>query len=465
MSTQPADLPGWIAVVPTPKAIEQAAAVAPADVGGTGWLSSVIRDMSKLAQAGALPARVEGGQGPRRLVAYTQRHRVTLYPTRDGDAYRLGRTDPLTFADHERLLRASVLLRCQAGFRTVHQLRDLHGIQGLSAHWPAVTRAWAAATADQPTQDDLPSRHADYLDLLTEVVEATRDIEIERQRTAPPVPYASRSAGQAQRHSARGLYSFRLLRPAALVPGAPVSLAGEPDLRGRVQYVADGEVVVRFDDAIDYRRIPPQGALLVLPSERVYRAQLAAIDRLREGLAADPGLLAALVDRQLGSYSPDGQAKPLHPLDSAQLTAFRRALAVPDQLLILGPPGTGKTRTICEITAACAARRQRVLITSHTNRAVDNVLERLPGHLVSVRVGNEDSMTRQARQFMVQTRVDLLRADILAATEASASVLDSVTGASNPVDGWHRFLLYRLADAEAADDQVRENTAALRDRS
>ncbi len=394
MSTQTADLPGWIAVVPSPKAIEQAAAFGPGGIGGAGALASVIRDMSTLARAGALPARVE--EAPQRLVVYTQRHRIALYPTRDGDAYRLGRTGPLTFADHERLLRASILLRCPAGFRAVNHLRDLRGIQGLSAYWSAITRAWAAATAGQSAPDDLPPQHADYLDLLTEAVEATRDIEIEKQRTAPPVPYVSMGAGQAQRHSVRSVYSFRLARPVALAAGAPVSLAGEPDLRGRVVQVADGEVVVRFDDAIDYRRIPPQGSLRVLPSERVYRAQLTAIDVLRQGRAADPGLLATLVDRRLASYSPDDQARPLHPLDPAQLTAFRRALTVPDQLLILGPPGTGKTRTISEIAAACAARRQRVLVTSHTNRAVDNVLERLPGHIVSVRIGNEDSMTRHA---------------------------------------------------------------------
>ncbi|MEV7970652.1 AAA domain-containing protein [Sphaerisporangium sp. NPDC088356] len=50
--------------------------------------------------------------------------------------------------------------------------------------------------------------------------------------------------------------------------------------------------------------------------------------------------------------------------------AFRRALAVPDMLLVLGPPGTGKTRTITEIAVACTGRGERVLITSHTNRAV-----------------------------------------------------------------------------------------------
>jgi hypothetical protein len=384
-----------------------------------------------------------------------------LYPTRDGDAYRLGYLTPLTFGDHERLLRASVLLRCAAGFRPVGHLRDLRGIQGLSTYWSTIARAWAAAIAEQQVPDGLPPQHADYLDLLTEVVEATRDIEIERQRTAPPVPYASVGHGQAQRHSARGVYTFRLLRRATFAVGAPVSLADEPDLRGRVLHVTDGEVVVRFDDAIDYQRIPPQGCLRPLPSERVYRAQLDAIEVLREGQAANPDLLTTLVDRRLSGYSPDSQARPSQSLDRTQVTAFQRALSIPDQLLILGPPGTGKTRTITEIAAVCAARRQRVLVTSHTNRAVDNVLERLPGHVMSVRVGNEDSMTRQARRFMVETQVDLLREDILAATAGNASVLAVVAGDDRLVARWHDLLLRRLSDAEDAHDEAREKAAAL----
>jgi AAA domain len=458
MSIQTADLPGWIAVVPTPKAVEQAAASGPGGIGGAAALALVIRDMTALARAGALPARVE--EASNRLVVYTQRHRVGLYPTRDGDAYRLGHADQLTFADHERLLRASILVRCP-GFRAVNQLRDLHGIHGLSTCWPTITRAWAAATADQSALDSLPTQHADYLNLLTEAVEATREIEIEQQRTAPPVPYASMGSGQAQRHSARSVYTFRLARPTALMAGAPVSLVGQLDLRGRVTQVSGREVVIRFDNAIDYQRIPPQGSLRVLPSERVYRAQLAAIDVVREGRAASPSLLTTLVDRQLGAYTPDDQARPLHPLDPAQLRAFRRALTVPDQLLILGPPGTGKTRTITEIATACAARRQRVLVTSHTNRAVDNMLERLPGHIVAVRVGNEDSMTGQARQFMVETQVDLLRADILTATEGNASLLAAVAGADGTAARWHRFLLHQLTDAISANDEAREKAAAL----
>jgi hypothetical protein len=104
----------------------------------------------------------------------------------------------------------------------------------------------------------VPPHHADYLDLLTEVVEATRDIEIDRQRTAPPIHSRRKGSTREERHSARGVYEFQLLRPAQLDAGAPVYITDEPDLRGRVTRIADREVVVRFDAAIDYRKMPSQ---------------------------------------------------------------------------------------------------------------------------------------------------------------------------------------------------------------
>ncbi len=44
--------------------------------------------------------------------------------------------------------------------------------------------------------------------------------------------------------------------------------------------------------------------------------------------------------------------------------------------LIQGPPGTGKTTTIAEIIAQSVMRDLKVLVTSHTNVAIDNALEK-----------------------------------------------------------------------------------------
>ena len=235
----------------------------------------------------------------------------------------------------------------------------------------------------------------------------------------------------------------------------------QPDLRGRIVRISDREVVVRFDAAIDYRMIPAQGAFQVLPSDRVYRAQLEAIDALRQHQVASPDLLASLVDRPLSRYSPDTRTQPRERLDRGQLDAFHRALTVPDRLLVLGPPGTGKTRTITEIAAACATLGQRVLVTSQTNRAVDNVLERLPAQIRSVRVGNEDAMTSHARRFMVDAHVEQLREEILAATDGTASRLEAFTGPDGPMVRWQEFLVTQLGEAADADAEAQARATAL----
>jgi AAA domain len=456
MSAQPVSLPGPVAVVPSGRAAEKMAREQ-YWTGGADRIETVIAEIGQLARAGTLPARLE--DDPERLVVYTQRHMVALYVTKYGDAYRLGHLAPLSFRDHERLSRGALLLHCPAGWHAYHQVNDLP--RGLSASWDVISRAWAHADFSVSAPQTMPSHHADYLDLLTEVVEATRDIEIERQRAAPPIHYRHRGSTREERHSARGVYEFQLLRPAQLAVGAPVYITDEPDLRGKVIAIADREAVVRFDTAIDYRKIPSQGALQMLPSDRVYRAQLEAIDALRHHQAASGDLLASLVDWRLCPYTPDTQARPREHLDSGQLIAFQRALAVPDRLAVLGPPGTGKTRTITEIAAACAALGQQVLVTSQTNRAVDNVLERLPAHIRAVRVGNEDAMTSHARGFMVETQVEQLREEILAATEGTASRLAPFTGDDRPIVRWQQFLTSQLEEAARADAARQAHEMAL----
>ncbi len=64
----------------------------------------------------------------------------------------------------------------------------------------------------------------------------------------------------------------------------------------------------------------------------------------------------------------------------SQAYAVKRAIKYCDSggfFLIHGPPGTGKTTVITEIVRHFVSKGQKVLVTSHTNVAVDNVLENL----------------------------------------------------------------------------------------
>lgn len=68
----------------------------------------------------------------------------------------------------------------------------------------------------------------------------------------------------------------------------------------------------------------------------------------------------------------------LESLNDRQKLAVKRALASESLFLLQGPPGTGKTQVIAEITAQLAKQGKKILISSETHKAIDNVFERLP---------------------------------------------------------------------------------------
>ncbi|MDR2034357.1 MAG: AAA family ATPase [Helicobacteraceae bacterium] len=65
-------------------------------------------------------------------------------------------------------------------------------------------------------------------------------------------------------------------------------------------------------------------------------------------------------------------------LNEKQKEAVSKAIASESIFLLQGPPGTGKTEVIAEIAAQFVKRGKRILISSETHKAIDNVFERLP---------------------------------------------------------------------------------------
>ena len=68
----------------------------------------------------------------------------------------------------------------------------------------------------------------------------------------------------------------------------------------------------------------------------------------------------------------------LESLNDRQRLAVKRAIASDSIFLLQGPPGTGKTQVIAEITAQLVKQGKKVLISSETHKAIDNVFDRLP---------------------------------------------------------------------------------------
>lgn len=78
-----------------------------------------------------------------------------------------------------------------------------------------------------------------------------------------------------------------------------------------------------------------------------------------------------------------------------QKETIQKALSNPTPIyLIQGPPGTGKTTVIAELIAQYTAQGKKIWLTSQSNLAVDNVLERLPKdeRIFPTRIGSEDKI-------------------------------------------------------------------------
>ena len=95
--------------------------------------------------------------------------------------------------------------------------------------------------------------------------------------------------------------------------------------------------------------------------------------------------------------------EPLLGSQPKQLEAVAKSLLAKDLALIQGPPGTGKTTVIAEIIWQTLLRdpEAKILITSQTNLAVDNALERLKGKKLvrPIRIGNIDKFEDEGKVY------------------------------------------------------------------
>ncbi len=105
-------------------------------------------------------------------------------------------------------------------------------------------------------------------------------------------------------------------------------------------------------------------------------------------------------------YNEPATLSPSIPLNQEQRDAWDSAQGSISMQLILGPPGTGKTRTLASIIQSLSTRGMRVLVLSASNYAVDNLVEKLDdigaGEML-LRLGNPDRILDASRAFSMDT--------------------------------------------------------------
>ena len=183
--------------------------------------------------------------------------------------------------------------------------------------------------------------------------------------------------------------------------GARAEGASRKLVLGEVTNSTVGTVQMSLDNPAESP--PPEGELVVdvgastLALERQKRALQAV--RFGNRSIARPDLHDLLLDPAASTHAK--QIEPqrwfIENLDADKKAAIRGALATDDFFLVTGPPGTGKTQFIAELTAQVLAKKPtaRILLTSQTHVALDNALERIRELLPEAsltRVGSRDGV-------------------------------------------------------------------------
>jgi len=378
-----------------------------------------------------VPAVVQLGRGTYegqvQVLICTPVYYFLAVPSKHNDAYFVPWMKPLDLHQHERLARGALLLKAARWF--VH---TEYGTipQGSNNSVEQVWRAWQALQSEieavSPPVYTLAAVHESYLNTISRLIDVTRELVLDRTALESPAGYSKvESVGEA-RYTARDIYTFHL------IPGAPrlsqgdfLRLRDAPDVRGRVFSSEGHRLTIKFEGPVDRAQIPDQGVFEQTISDKPFRLQQEAVEALRIGEAKNPYLLKILVDRAYQPYRPV-PSRPAGGLNTAQEAAFCRSLTVPDLLLVLGPPGTGKTRTIAEIARQHGVEHRRVLVTAKTHKAVDNVLERLPTELIIVRIGYEDRVSEGTRHLLIDAQARQLQETLLRRTEAHAQALSNL---------------------------------------
>jgi hypothetical protein len=384
--------------------------------------------LNALTAAGGVPVTLDEplpGKTAWSVLVHTRRYVIRLFLTgKYQDAYSIASISPLRLRDHQRLAEGYLLTR-PARWVVVSSVREIP--QGTDPGWGALTSGWEVLAASMATTAPPTEEEDRFLETLAGVIDATERITTATE-SGTTYPYREAKPTAGTRSGATQSYEFALAGSAAPDDRAFVQVVtrdssgtGTTRARGQITRVSGMQVTIRFDELVNWNDLRGQGEISTTASTVVYRMQREALRQLRTGRARNPGVLQALVGGKARLPVPaqgrrnalEAPPEPAFELNSRQREAFDKTLTSPDILTVIGPPGTGKTTIITEIVRAVAGRRERVIVCSQNNRAVDNVLGRLPRELLAIRVGNEARITEEGLPYLLQRQASELRTQTL----------------------------------------------------
>jgi hypothetical protein len=187
-----------------------------------------------------------------------------------------------------------------------------------------------------------------------------------------------------------------------------------------------------------------------------------ALTTLRTAKMEDRSLLQALIDSRYQDYQP-APIRPRNPLNPEQEELFRRALSVPDLLLVEDIPGSDKTRVLNEIAYQCHINRQHVLLTAPTLKNVDDILEHLAREHTLVLLDDREHVNPARESLVLDKQVQEVRQTVLRRTTYFAQRMGRLVIYKDTIDQWIEHLTHCIevigsSEQTIADMQKRRNT-------
>jgi superfamily I DNA and/or RNA helicase len=200
-----------------------------------------------------------------------------------------------------------------------------------------------------------------------------------------------------------------------------VNLSIDDKIIGKIQDYNPSDCFLVIKDAkITVDEIPEKGDLLqdVRMETSQFKKQVEACKKFENKDIVNPELCGILatperipepnrIDIDYDGFIKQVINKNLKT-DQTQREAVLEALHYKPVYLIQGPPGTGKTTVIVELIQQIISQNSnaKILVTSQSNLAVDNVLERLPENILFMRLAaDEDRISNEIKEHSFQSKL------------------------------------------------------------
>ena len=200
--------------------------------------------------------------------------------------------------------------------------------------------------------------------------------------------------------------------PPAFSPGSPVKIFRDREeiVEGTLTYLKGNTAkILFFNDEIPDFIEEGSFSMELSFNEISYKAMKFALQEMK---TTQNKRFLGLRDKLLGFKNTEFQNydfQPVSGLNSSQNSAIQKAINSQDFFILHGPPGTGKTTTLVELTERLVNEMgEKVMICTASNVAADLIIEKLlKKSIYTTRLGNPARVSESVFQSCLESRVSL----------------------------------------------------------